>query len=170
MFNLLTHWLEASGFKVQERRRVMYTAVIYYVDTSSIKNTPPCQIDKQNRVCFVFFKTLNLSRFPAFSQLCKKNPTLCFNFYCFFFLELVAARQGPSIKDVDVFWPFLIPPSPCRNFNLDLPNLYLLLSCNIEIWALLPLKYSDVFYGWTLRLMHKYLQVHATEPPTWGRP
>ena len=56
MFNLLTHWLEASGFKVQERRRVMYTAVIYYVDTSSINITPSCQIDKQNRVCFVFLK------------------------------------------------------------------------------------------------------------------
>ena len=74
----------------------MYTAVIYYVDTSSINITPPCQIDKQNRVCFVFLKTLNLSRFPAFSQLCKENPTLS-SFSALisivFFLELVAARQ-----------------------------------------------------------------------------
>ena len=53
--------------------------------------------------------------------------------------------MGPSIKDVGIFWPFLIPPPPCRNVDPDLPNFYLLILCNIRIWG--PLKFSDVFYG-----------------------
>ena len=40
------------------------------------------------------------------------------------------------------------PPPPCRNFVPDLANFYLLISCNIDIWDPLPLKCSDVFYGW----------------------
>ena len=39
---------------------------------------------------------------------------------------------------------FWYPPPPCRNFKPNLPNPYLLISCNIEIWD--PLKYSNVFY------------------------
>ena len=46
---------------------------------------------------------------------------------------------------------FLIPSPPCRNFNPNLPNPYLLISCNIfatsKFETPLPLKYSDVFYG-----------------------
>ena len=49
------------------------------------------------------------------------------------------------IKDVRFFLPFLIPPPPCQNFDPDLPNFNLLISCNIRIWG--PLKFSDVFYG-----------------------
>ena len=40
------------------------------------------------------------------------------------------------------------PPPPCRNFDPDLPNFFLLISCNIRISEPLPLKYSNVFYGW----------------------
>ena len=51
-----------------------------------------------------------------------------------------------SIKDVEIFWPFLIPPPPCRNSDPNLPNFYLLIYCNIGISVPpLPLKYSDVF-------------------------
>ena len=50
------------------------------------------------------------------------------------------------------FGHFWYPPSPCRNFDPDLPNFYLLISCNIGISDPLlgpfPLKYSDVCYGW----------------------
>ena len=61
--------------------------------------------------------------------------------------------MGPSIKDVRIFWPFLIPPSPpYRNFDPYLPNFYLLISCNTEFETLL--KYSDVFYGWPLCTMY----------------
>ena len=61
------------------------------------------------------------------------------------------AAMGPSIKDVGIFWPFLIPPPPYRNFDPDLPNFYLLISCIIGIWdPPAPLKYFVVFYGWPL--------------------
>ena len=43
------------------------------------------------------------------------------------------------------FGRFWYPPPPCRNFDPDLPNFYLLLSCNNEICdPPSPLKYSDV--------------------------
>ena len=59
--------------------------------------------------------------------------------------------RGRPYKTSGFFWPFLIPPPPCRNFNPDLSNPYLLISCNIEIWDPPPsLKYSDIFYGWPL--------------------
>ena len=49
------------------------------------------------------------------------------------------------------FGDFWYPPPLCRNFYPDLPNSYLLMSCNIEIWdPPPPLEYSDVFYGWPL--------------------
>ena len=38
-----------------------------------------------------------------------------------------------------------LPHAPCRNFDPDLPNSYLLISCNIRISNPLPLKYSDFF-------------------------
>ena len=54
------------------------------------------------------------------------------------------------------FLAVLIPPPPCRNFDPDLPNFHLLISCNIGIWdPPPPLKYFDVFYGWPLRRMTK---------------
>ena len=56
------------------------------------------------------------------------------------------------------FGCFWYPPPPCRNFDPDLPNFHLLISCNIGIWNLprpSPLKYSDVIYGWPLRRMTK---------------
>ena len=52
------------------------------------------------------------------------------------------------------FGHFWYPPPPCRNFDPDLPNVYLQISCNIEISDLPPtLKYSDVFYGWPLTII-----------------
>ena len=48
---------------------------------------------------------------------------------------------------------FWYPPPPCWNFNPDLPNPYLQISCNFEIWdppSPPPPKISDVFYGWPL--------------------
>ena len=52
----------------------------------------------------------------------------------------------PSIKNVRIFLViFLYPPPPCRHFNHDFPNPYLLISCNIKIWDHpSPLKYSDI--------------------------
>ena len=38
------------------------------------------------------------------------------------------------------FWPFLNPPPPYRNFDLDLLNFYLLISCNIGNFRRLPPK------------------------------
>ena len=45
----------------------------------------------------------------------------------------------------EFFWPFsgsffLYPPPPCRNFDPDLPNVYILISCNIQISDPLPPK------------------------------
>ena len=41
---------------------------------------------------------------------------------------------GLYIKDVGFLWAvFDTPPPPCRNFDPDLPNFYLLISCNIGI-------------------------------------
>ena len=67
--------------------------------------------------------------------------------------------KGPSIKDVRIFWGhFWPPPPPCRNFDPDLPNFYLLISCNIKISdPPSPLKYSDVFYGWPPTFQKKIL-------------
>ena len=101
---------------------------------------------------------------PISANLCKRAHTG----HPFFFSQFVAIRleknvvellknflfnvygrfmpMGSSIKDVESFWPFLMPPT-CRNFDPDLPNLYLLISCNIGILdPLLFLKYFDVFY------------------------
>ena len=48
--------------------------------------------------------------------------------------NMVRISWGPSIKDVGIFLAiFDTPPPPCRNFNPDLPNPYLLISYNIEI-------------------------------------
>ena len=42
---------------------------------------------------------------------------------------------GLYIKDVGFLWAvFDTPPPPCRNFDPDLPNFYLLIPCNIKIW------------------------------------
>ena len=59
------------------------------------------------------------------------------------------------------FFAFVCPPPPpvqigwnrCMlKFWSDLPNFYLLISCNIGIWDPLPTqKYSDIFYGWPPR-------------------
>ena len=44
-------------------------------------------------------------------------------------------QKGLSIKDIGIFFGhFWYPPPPCRNSNPDLPNFYLLISFNIEIW------------------------------------
>ena len=45
----------------------------------------------------------------------------------------VLAGQGPSIKDVGNLAVFDTPIPPCRNFDPDLSNFYLLISCNIGI-------------------------------------
>ena len=51
-----------------------------------------------------------------------------------FWLGAVHKRRRNS------FWPFLNPNPPCRNFDADLPNFYLLISCNIGISDPLPPK------------------------------
>ena len=49
--------------------------------------------------------------------------------------------KGPFIKDVgNFFGRFWYPPSQCRNFDPDLPNFFLLISCNIGIWDPPPPK------------------------------
>ena len=49
----------------------------------------------------------------------------------------------------NIFGRFWYPPPPCWNFDSDLPNFYILISCNIRISdPPSPLKYYDVFYGW----------------------
>ena len=72
--------------------------------------------------------------------------------------------MGPSIKDVRIFWDIFDTPlraPPCRNFDPDLPNFYLLISCNIGISDLPTptLKYSDAFYGWPHTIIELFLNV-----------
>ena len=43
------------------------------------------------------------------------------------------AALRPFIKDVGIFRAIFDTPSPCRNLSTDLPNPYLLISCNIKI-------------------------------------
>ena len=57
--------------------------------------------------------------------------------------------MGQSIKDVGIFWSFLIPPPlPCRNFDPDLTNFYLLISCNIGISDPPPPKICGRLFLW----------------------
>ena len=60
---------------------------------------------------------------------------------------------GPSIKDIGVFGPFLLPPSPMSEFQSwfawPLPS-NILQHRNLRPPTSPPLKYSDVFYGWPL--------------------
>ena len=85
--------------------------------------------------------------FISFKKICPSS-----NYYLLTYLSLLA--MGLSIKDVWIFMAvFDTPPPPCRNFDPDLPNFYLLKFWNIGIWDptnLPSLKYSDFFYGWPL--------------------
>ena len=64
--------------------------------------------------------------------------------------------KGPFIKDVgNFFGRFWYPPSPCRNFDPDLPNFFLLISCNIGIWDAPspPLKTFRLLWWMALKVM-----------------
>ena len=70
---------------------------------------------------------------------------------CSLFMEWVEHYGAVHKRRRNIFGHFWYPPPPCRNFDPDLPNFYLLISCNIGIWdPPPPLWYSDVFYGWPI--------------------
>ena len=100
---------------------------------------------------------------------CVKQTNTCTSIQTnFFSLKHVimirgSTDKGPSIKDVGTFSViFDTPlPRPCRNFDPDLPNFYLLISCNIGISdPPTPLKYSDVFYGWPLIMFFRWISLN----------
>ena len=78
------------------------------------------------------------------------------HWFCWKFLAMRNIVLGAVHKRRrNFFGHFWYPPPPCRNFDPDLPNFYLLISCNIGIWDPPPhLKYSDVFYGWPHGIIH----------------
>ena len=106
------------------------------------------------------------SKFEVFLNL--NENSLCYKF----------AGQNPSFMKGAVnkrrrnfFGRFWHPPPPCRNFDPDLPNFYLMISCNIEIWdPPYPLKHFDIFYvhdyyiRYNLPSSHLQLEIYSFAP------
>ena len=69
---------------------------------------------------------------PLFVLTTKSLSTYFQKVECQIFVLRISLMGHPE-KTSDFFWPFLIPPPPCWKFDPDLPNFYLLVSCNIGI-------------------------------------
>ena len=81
---------------------------------------------------------LNLLLAPTAFNAKNKVPVSCQHGACKNLVRLLlrAVHKRRQIS----FWPFLNLNPPCRNFHADLPNFYLLISCNIGISDPLPPK------------------------------
>ena len=77
--------------------------------------------------------------------------------YYFFLNAFLLTNLWPSINDVNHFWRFLTPPSPCH-------PLYLIgLWSNVKFCQIpSPPKMGDIIYWWSLRIF-KICLIHSLE-------